>query len=253
LADLFVALTLDTGKYIGYRYKTRKASKEETIGIIDKVFGRFNLFAVEASVHLAKGRGPAPAYVEGKTKYSKNIILGRFDLNNPSVCAELESLVGKETVENIKEGLKLHGIRNTLLSNCPPNTSTSILAGVSAGVMPAYNLVQIEDQQSGTFVHLVPLYKYPLLYDVYTRFSSLDDFDSLTDVIARIQRWIDAGISFEVVVNHNYFDTPQKLTALYLSLLAFARRKGIKAIYYFRHILKDKTTDKPEVCESCAS
>jgi len=252
LADVFVLHSLKTGRYHGYRFKTRKGKPEDTLSLIDKIFGRFALFAVEASVKLAAERGRAPAFKD--TRYKDGVILGRYDLKDPKTRQKLDALVGKEGFsQKLYLELKKHGIRNTLLLNCPPNTSTSILAGVSAGVMPVFNVVHVEDQQTGAFVHFAPLYKNALLYDPYARFCSIEDFDSLTDVVARIQSWIDAGISFELVVNHNCFDTPEKLTRLYASVLSFARKKGVKGLYYWRHVLKDKSVTSVEECESCAN
>ena len=119
--------------------------------------------------------------------------------------------------------------------------------------MPPYSLIQVEDQQSGLFVNFVPLYRYRWFYDVYSRFMNYEDYEDLIDIIATIQSFIDSGISFEVTVNHNFFDTPEKITRLYALVLSRSRRKGIKAIYYWRHILKDQSVSEIQECESCAN
>ncbi len=249
LADLFVAKSVEEGKYYGYRPTARRADKNDTLRLIDKVFGKFAFLAVWASTELAKERGKPEGFE--KTKYPEGVILGRFDLSGED-AEFIKNLIGEETFETLGENLKKYGIRNTLLMNCPPNTSTSILAGVSAGVMPAFNLTQVEDQQTGLFVNFAPLIQYRWFYDTYKNFSSYEDYVDLIDIVARIQRYIDAGISFEITVNHNYFDTPEKLTKLFALVLSESRKKGIKALYYWRHILRDKTVEIEE-CESCAN
>jgi len=249
LADLFVAKSVEDGKYYGYRPTARNADKRDTLRLIDETFGKFAFLAVLASTQLAKERGKPSGFE--KTKYPEGIILGRFNLKGDD-RKFIADLIGEENLKTLEENLQKYGIRNTLLLNCPPNTSTSILAGVSAGVMPTFNLTTVEDQQTGLFVNFVPLIQYRWFYDPYKNFSTYEDYKDLTDIVARIQRYIDAGISFEITVNHNYFDTPEKLTKLFALVLSESRRKGIKAIYYWRHILRDKTLEIEE-CESCAN
>ena len=250
LADLFVAKSVEDGKYYGYRWTSRKANGEDTLNLITDIFGKFAFLSVLASTRLAKERGKPEGFY--KTKYPKGILLGRYDLSDEKDRNLIKTLIGEENLKELEQNLKTHGIRNTLLLNCPPNTSTSILAGVSAGVMPPFSLTQVEDQQTGLFVNFVPLYQYKWFYDTYTNFSSLSDYENLTDIIAQIQKFVDAGISFEITVNHNFFDTGEKLTTLFALVLSSARKKGIKALYYWRHILKDKTVALDE-CDSCAN
>jgi len=250
LADLFVAKSVEDGKYYGYRFTSRRANPEDTLSLIRETFGRFAFLAVLASTELAKERGKAQAFE--RTKYSKGIVLGRYHLKEEKDRNLIKELIGDENLKRLEENLTSYGIRNSLLLNCPPNTSTSILAGVSAGIVPTFSLTQVEDQQTGLFVNFVPLYQYKWFYDTYTNFSSFEDYEDLTTVIGEIQKFIDSGISFEITVNHNHFDTPKKLTHLFALVLRESRQKGIKALYYWRHILKDKTVGIEE-CESCAN
>ncbi len=250
LADVFVAKSVKEGRYYGYRPTTRKGDKDKVLSFVREIFGKIALLAVWASTLLAKERGKAPKYEE--TKYPQKVLLGRHNLKEEKTLNLLKELVGEEILSEIERNLELYGIRNTLLLNCPPNTSTSILAGVSAGVVPAFSLTQVEDQQTGLFVNFVPLYQYKWYYDTYTNFTNLQDYIDLIDIISTIQEFIDAGISFEITVNHNYFETPEKITTLFATILKHSRCKKIKALYYWRHILKDKTVAIEE-CESCAN
>jgi len=257
LADVFVALNLQQNKPLySYRYYSRKIDPQHTLGLIDKIFGRFAFLAVLASTNLARERGKVPAFE--KTKYADGIILGRFDLNAEDTKQLITDLLGEKVYDAIKHNLQNYGIRNSMLLNCPPNTSTSLVAGVTASVLPPYSLVQVEDKQKGVFVNFVPLISElgsQWYYDVYSQhFTTVDDYKSLIEVIGHIQRYIDAGISFEITVNHNYFRTAEQLTYLYSFIFREAYKNSIKALYYWRHILPDKTdADKKEMCESCAN
>jgi ribonucleoside-diphosphate reductase alpha chain len=240
LADLMVAYSLDTGQPIVYRTTARKVDKQEVFSFLNKVFGRFLGYAYQASAKLAAKRGPAPVWKEGKY--------------NPDVEVALQHLPPEEATRT-RALLKRYGHGVTLYTTCPPNTSTSIYAGVTAGVLPPFNLVQVEDQQKGLFVHFAPeVERGQWYYDVYSRhWTTIEDYKDLIDFIAHLQRYIGSGISFELVVNHNYFDNGKKLTTLYATVLSYAHKKGIKALYYWRHILKDKTVMGKEECESCAN
>jgi ribonucleoside-diphosphate reductase alpha chain len=259
LADLFALLSQELRTYIGYRmtYRTGRPV-DDVLKQIDRIFGRFMLLAVLSSTELAEERGAAPLWKEA-TKYKDKIILGRYDLKDTETKEFLQNIFedkefGKQIVEKIERNLEDYGIRNTLLANCPPNTSTSILAGATAGILPPYHLYQLEEKKQGIYVSFVPLYDtHKLFYDTYTGFSTEQDYENLIDIVSRIQEWIDSGISFEITVNHNHFDTSEKLTRLYTKILAYSYKKGIKALYYIRHILKDGTTSKKEECENCAN
>ena len=252
LADLFVKYSVDNNTYIGYRPTYRNKDKNETLKFVDDLFGKIGFLSVLASTRLAKERGRLKWF--DKTKYMDNVILGRFHIENDKQL--IIEKIGTERYEELKNNLQEYGIRNSLLLNCPPNTSTSLIAGSTPGILPTFNIVFMSDQQKSIYIKFVRYYQYKFMYDVYSRFSTYEDYIDLIDIISTIQKYIDAGISFEITVNHNYFDTPEKLTKLYLLIISNARKKGIKTIYYLRHILKDENLtedNNKQICESCAN
>jgi len=252
LADVLVGKSLEDKRFYGYRLTTRKVDKQPTFELLDKIFGKIAFLVVLASTRLARKRGRLPWFE--KTKYTDKILLGRWDLKNDEHRQFIASLIGQDKLNELEQNLERYGIRNSMLLNAPPNTSTSILAGVTASILPPFNLVQLEDKQKSVFIHFVPeLENGALYYDVYSKFSDINDYKDLIDIVSHIQQFIDSGISFEIVVNHNHFNTAQKLTLLYSTIFSYARRKGIKALYYWRHILPDQSSTTHEVCEGCAS
>jgi len=253
LGDVFVKYSLDNNKYVGYLINRRgKGNSIDTKYIIDKVFGTIGFLAHLVSSELAKERGAPPMYHSTKIK-ENGLLFGRFRIDKDK--NKIVYLIGEENYNKLKNNIYKYGLRNTLLLTCPPNTSTSLVAHSTAGILPTYSLTQIEDQKTGLFVNFVYYYENgKFLYDVYSRhFMEIQDYLDLIEVVAHIQQYIDSGISFEITINHNYFNTPEKLTRLYIEIIKNSVKKGIKTIYYIRHILPDKIISGESKCESCAN
>jgi len=251
LADLFVKLSYDRNTLYTYRFTTRGMSqadelKLKTQTLIMEIFGPITFYGIRASVDLAKERGHASGY--NNTKWKDGIALGRIDLNNIEDAAE-SFLVDVSSVKQLKEDLKLYGIRNTMLFNCPPNTSTSIYAGTTASIMPAYAPFQTESQRNATYFVFPRYIKYgPLMYDFIVTYDDKDTLD-LVDIIATIQRYIDSGISFEYPINHKKI---KNVPVFFYQFLHKCWKSGIKTLYYARNITIQGSQEKDE-CIGCAN
>ena len=274
-ADLLVKLSIDENKLYTF-FPTKKSAgdkalyeeyKSRLFDIIKKVFGRTAYFVMKSSINLAKERGKPEGY--DRTKYKDLILLGRHKLHwykypedglDSIVIDELEaktlpSFFGfKPTDEIIKDmyetftDLMKYGIRNTMMLNCPPNTSTAIYAGTTASILPVYSLYTKESQQSATYLVFPRYIEYSLFYDIYKNIT-IEDISDIVDFISKVQEYIDSGISFEYPINVNIIkkeNIPEYLLKLFLE----AESKGIKALYYGRPIT---TQGKEDSCESCAN
>lgn len=254
-ADLVVKLTVDENKLYTFLPTKRsgndinlyKEYKKRFTNLINKVFGRISYFAIKSSVELAEERGKALAFE--KTKWKDLILLGQIQYkNNPEEIAEYFGMADNiEDVKSMIDKLSKYGIRNTLLLNSPPNTSTSLYAGTTASIFPVYNLYTKESQQSATYIVFPRYIEYSLFYDVYKNIS-LEDISDIIDFVASVQKYIDSGISFEYPININVIkkeNIPEYLLKIFLE----SYNNGIKALYYGRPI----TSQGKEECESCAN
>jgi len=252
-ADLMVKLTVDENRLYTYKFTQKSAGNSELyneyknnmMSLIKKVFGRVALYSIYASVELSKERGVPLKYNE--TKWKDGILLGRYDTNKLTID-ELSEIfnVDKKDIEYVIDNLKKYGIRNTMLLNCPPNTSTSIYAGTSASIFPVYNIIQQETQRSGNYIVYPRYIDYRLYYDTYKSWT-IDDVNDIIEFVAKVQEYIDSGISFEYPINLNNIkreDIPKYLTRFLIT----APKKGIKALYYGRTI-----STQGKECESCAN
>ena len=254
LADLFVKLSVDRNELYTYRFTTRSTGmkdakeklKKKTFDLLKQIFGSITWCGIKASVSLAKERGKPPKFEE--TKWSKGIILGRFDLNNKGEIHEWFNVSDKE-IQQLKKDLETYGIRNLMLFNCPPNTSTSIYAGTTASIMPAYNYIQTESQKNATYF-VFPRYASsgPLVYDFITTYNEDDTYD-LAEIIALIQHYIDSGISFEYPINHKKVSN---IPVFFYNFIMKCWKSGIKTLYYARNITTQGMQTK-EDCIACAN
>lgn len=70
----------------------------------------------------------------------------------------------------------------------------------------------------------------------------------IIEVMSRINKWIDTGISIELMYNLN---RNIKARDIYDTIMD-AWKKGIKTLYYTRTIQKDGSSAEKEECVSCA-
>lgn len=139
-----------------------------------------------------------------------------------------------------------HGIRNSHITAIAPNTSSSIVQGCTASVLPIFSKFYIDNNSNGT-VPIVP----PFIKDKLWHYQESKHIDQreVVNLVAQLQTWVDTGISMELLFNLNNNLTAKDIYETHL----LAWKKGCKAIYYTRSIQKNSNlmTDKEE-CVSCA-
>ena len=206
---------------------------------VSEVFENIAYFTVKASVELSKERGAYPLF--NGSDWSKGILFGR-DEN----WYKTESNLGEKWSTLISD-LKEHGIRNSQLLAIAPNTSSSLLQGCSAGVLPVYSKFHVDKNANGAIPICPPYIKEAFWY--YKENKNIDQRKVVT-VIAEIQKWIDQGISMEVLYNLN---SDIKAKDIYDTLFT-AWRAGSKTVYYTRTIQKNSNiSSQKEECVSCAN
>lgn len=204
---------------------------------VDELFEKFAVYCTKASVDLAAEKGTFEAY-EG-SDWSKGIVLGRdrawFEAN-----ARL-----KQQWAEIFDGLKKHGIRNSQITAVAPNTSSSLLQGCTASVLPVYSKFFVETHGKGSVPNCPPFIKEK--FWTYQENRNIPQ-TKVIEVLARVNKWIDTGVSIELVYNLN-LDVRAK--DIYDTIVS-AWQKDIKTLYYTRTIQKDGSSATKEECVSCA-
>ncbi len=219
----------------GLMYKT---GDPRTLEFVDNFFELCSIAVYNAGIDLAEERGRYDAY-EGSS-YDNGIILGR---NRDSY---LNSSQYSDAWNNIFDRLKLFGIRNSQMTAIAPNTSTSNLMGCTASVLPTFAKFTIEKNSNGT----VPIFP-PFIKDFMWHYNENKHTDQkdVVDIISTIQKWIDTGISMELVYNLNTGITAKDI----YDVIVRAWNKGCKAIYYTRTIQNGIESNEKDECSSCAN
>lgn len=197
----------------------------EHLKLADELFEMINHFAVSASADLAQEKG-AYDFFEGSDWHTG----GYFAKRN---------YVSKEWQE-LEKKVKRVGMRNGYLLAAAPTSSTSILAGTTAGLDPVMKKFFIEEKKGSMLPRVAPdlsvdtYYYYQNAHSINQRFS--------VKLCGIRQRHIDQAQSLNLYITNDY--TLRQLFDLYME----AWEAGVKTIYYIR----SKSLEVEE-CESCAS
>jgi len=224
--------------YLAYNKLAYKGDPS-TLKEVNDLFEFIAYNVTKTSVDLAEEKGAYPLF--RGSDWDKGIFFGKdknYFNKNSSMAEEWNKLIDKT---------KLVGIRNSQLLAIAPNTSSALVQGCSASVLPIFNKFYMDKNAKGAVPICPPYIKEAFWY--YRENKSLDQRE-VVKVIGTIQNWIDQGISFEVLYNLNL---DIKAKDIYETLFD-AWKMGCKTIYYTRTIQKNSNnmTDKEE-CSSCAN
>lgn len=191
----------------------------------DDVFERINRHAIEASCELARERGAYEKF-EG-SDWQTGAYFGKRGYTSPA-WRELAARVAK------------HGLRNAYLLAIAPTSSTSIIAGTTAGLDPVMRKFFLEEKKGAMLPRVAPELS-PATWWYYKPAHYIDQTWSMRAAGVR-QRHIDQAQSVNLYITNEY--TMRQVLGLYLE----AWRDGVKTIYYVR----SKSLEVDE-CESCSS
>ena len=119
-----------------------------------------------------------------------------------------------------------HGLRNGYLLAVAPTSSTSIIAGTTAGLDPVMNRYFLEEKKNGLMPRVAP----ELSMDTFWYYKNAHLIDQAWSVRACgvRQRHIDQAQSMNLYITNEY--TFRRVLDLYL----LAWEEGVKTIYYVR-------------------
>ena len=221
----------------------------QSLNEISQLFEEVAYWCTHASMELAKERGAYAAYTG--SEWSKGKLLGSKTLE------EILPLTKQpERWQQLSVDVQTHGIRNSHITAIAPNTSSSLVQGCTASILPAYSKFFYDKWAKGT-VPIAP----PFIEDCFWFYRENKSLDQkiVVKAVAVMQQWIDTGISMELLFNLNqgvyYPDEPEravKAKDIYETLV-MAWKEGCKAVYYVRTVQKDDFKESSEGCAACAN
>jgi len=218
------SIGLGTGGYHHILAKKGIAWESDAhIAFADALFERINKAAVKASASIAAEKGSYPLF-EGSDWQT-------------GAYFEKRGYTGNEWNEIKKAAAQ--GMRNAYLIAVAPTSSTSIIAGTSAGVDPIMNRYFLEEKKGSIMPRVAPDLS-PATFWLYKNAHNIDQKQSIRAAGAR-QRHIDQAQSVNLYITNAF--TLRQVLELYI----LAWEQGLKSIYYVR----SKSLEVEE-CESCA-
>ena len=202
-----------------------KWESEEHLEFMDKVFETINRATILASSNLAKEKG-SYQFFEG-SDWQTGIYFDKRGYDS----AEWQ---------DVRKTVALQGMRNAYLLAVAPTSSTSIIAGTTAGLDPIMKRFFLEEKKGSMLPRVAP----ELSDETYWMYKSAYLINQKWSVRASgvRQRHIDQAQSMNLYITNDF--TMRQILDLYL----LAWKEGVKTIYYVR----SKSLEVEE-CESCSS
>lgn len=202
-----------------------KWESDAHLSFVDEVFERINRAAIEASSDIAKEKGS---------------YLG-FDGSDWQNGAYFEKRgYTSDEWKRIADKVNSQGMRNAYLLAIAPTSSTSIIAGTTAGTDPVMKKFFLEEKRGAMLPRVAPCLS-DKTYWLYKGAYLIDQTWSVRAAGVR-QRHIDQAQSLNLYITNDY--TMRKVLNLYL----LAWKSGVKTIYYVR----SKSLEVEE-CDSCSA
>ncbi|HEU5141044.1 MAG TPA: ribonucleoside-diphosphate reductase subunit alpha [Bacillales bacterium] len=198
---------------------------EEHLRVAEDLYEWMNYCAVKASNQLAAEKG-AYSYFEGSEWQSGEY----FQLRG----------YDDEKWRELQKEVRKHGIRNAYLFAIAPTSSTSLIAGSTAGIDPVFKKFFIEEKKNAIIPQTAPNLNEKTMW-YYKEAHQIDQHWSIKAAGVR-QRHIDQSQSF------NLYITPQITAKEMLGLVLSAWENGLKTVYYVRN-----QSLELDDCVSCSS
>lgn len=192
---------------------------------VDQLFEEINFAAVTASADLAKEKG-AYEYFPG-SDWQTGAFFDKRQYTSPRW-------------QTLRARIARDGMRNGYLLAPAPTSSTSVVAGTTAGLDPVMNRFFLEEKKNGLMPRVAPSLS-PETFWYYKNAYQIDQTWSVRAAGVR-QRHIDQSQSVNMYITNDY--TFRQVLNLYL----LAWEQGVKTLYYVR----SKSLEVEE-CETCSS
>ena len=212
----------------GYHHMLAKAGyafeSDAHLQFVDELFEKINYYTIQASHQLAKEKG-SYTYFKGSDWET-----GAY-FNKRHYHDEKWQTLKQEAAS---------GMRNAYLIAIAPTSSTSIIAGTSAGVDPIMNKFYLEEKKGSMIARVAPDLDARTFW-LYKNAHYIKQ-EWIVKAAGVRQRHIDQSQSVNLYITNEF--TMRQL----LKLFILAWQEGVKTIYYVR----SKSLEVEE-CESCAS
>lgn len=198
---------------------------EKHLEFMDKLYEDMNFYAIEASMQIAKEKGRY-TYFEG-SDWETGDYFSKRDYTS-------------ERWQQLANEIALNGMRNGYLLAIAPTSSTSIIAGTTAGIDPVMNRFFLEEKKGSIVPRVAP----DLTDTTFWLYKTAHKIDQrwIIDAAAIRQRHLDQAQSVNLYITQEV--SYSTIRDFYLR----AWHKGVKTLYYIRSLALEV-----EECETCSA
>lgn len=202
-----------------------KWESAEHLCFMDKLYEQINYYAIEASSLLAEEKGSYLRFPGSDWQTGEYFQLRKYD---------------SPDWKRLASDVARRGMRNSYLLAIAPTSSTSIIAGTTAGIDPVMNRYFLEEKKG----NIVPRVAPQLSDSTFWLYKTAHQIDQewVVDAAAVRQRHLDQSQSVNLFITHDY--SFRRILDLYLR----AWESGVKTLYYIR-----SRSLEVEECESCSA
>ena len=214
-------------------YEDKKAWK-----LVDKLTEAFQYYLLQASVELAKEKGPCDYF--HRTKYADGI------LPIDTYKTELNELVDRKLTmnwEKLREDIKEYGLRNSTLSAQMPSESSSVVSNETNGIEPPRDYLSVKKSKKGPLKQIVP--EYVRLKNFYTLLWDMKSNEGYINIVALMQKYFDQAISGNWSYNPEHFENNEVPLSIMAKDLLTTYKYGWKTSYYQNTYDSKKDFDEP--------
>lgn len=198
---------------------------EEHLNFADRVFEEINYAAITASCENAAEKG-SYEYFEG-SEWQTGVYFEKRGYDS-------------SRWEELRKKVNQNGLRNGYLLAVAPTSSTSVIAGTTAGLDPVMNRYFLEEKKHGLMPRVAPELDLSTFW-FYKNAHHINQEWSVRAGGVR-QRHIDQAQSMNLYITNDY--TYSQVLRLYI----LAWECGVKSLYYIRS--KSLEVEECEVCSS---
>ncbi|KGN69629.1 ribonucleoside-diphosphate reductase subunit alpha [Porphyromonas sp. COT-108 OH1349] len=202
-----------------------KWESAEHLSFMNKLYEQINYYAIEASSLLAEEKGSYLRFPGSDWQTGEYFQLRKYD---------------SPDWKRLASDVARRGMRNSYLLAIAPTSSTSIIAGTTAGIDPVMNRYFLEEKKG----NIVPRVAPQLSDSTFWLYKTAHQIDQewVVDAAAVRQRHLDQSQSVNLFITHDY--SFRRILDLYLR----AWESGVKTLYYIR-----SRSLEVEECESCSA
>lgn len=213
--------------------------------LIHETMEQIQWHLISASCELAKERGKCPKFDE--TKYAQGLL--PIDWYKKEIDELVEPVYNMDW-EELRERVKIYGLRHSTLSAQMPCESSSVIQNSTNGQEPVRSLLTSKKAKNGVLKQLVP--NYHMRKNFYTMAWELESNKPLLDTAAVMQKFIDMSMSTNLYYNYAHYEGGNIPLSVLIKDQLYGYKYGLKNFYYANTPDGDGETEKDMNCESGA-